>query len=230
MKRAVILYQNMIWRNGESLDSPPSEESINYWIDTLTQLNFDGLLQLDIEHWQPHTNNTHRSHLVNILNAFKPFGHKWKVGVYAIAPQRNHVESLTPWVPGYQAWKDRNTAVQPIADAADVLFPILYTLFPDRAKWVHFATENLLEARRYHPTKKIVPVIWPQYYDWPNDPFALRYIDPEFWYEQLMTVYRYCDDVLIWKGVNRESWSESFPWLGVTREFMARYANQVWVP
>lgn len=230
MKRCVILYEAMLWRNGESMDAPPSPESISYWIDTLQQLNFDGLLQLDIERWNPYTNLTHRQYLIDIIQAFKPFGHKWRVGYYAIAPQRNHIDSLTPWAPSYQAWKDRNTSVASIAEASDVLFPSLYTLYPDKEKWLRFATENILEAKRYNPVKKIVPILWPQYYDWPNDPYALRYIDPEFWYEQLMTVYRYCDDVLVWKGVNREPWNESFPWLGVTREFIARYSNQIWEP
>lgn len=231
MKRAVLLYQDMIWRSGETLEGPPTQASIKHWVDTLTQLNYNGLLQLDIEHWDPYTNATQRQYLVDILKAFKPAGHTWKVGYYAIAPKRNHTHSLTPWSSVYQAWRDQNTAVQSIADEAEVLFPSLYTLYPDKDRWVRFAVEHILEARRYHPTKRICPIIWPQYHEAVSGARGLAYIDPEFWYEQLMTVYRYCSDVLIWKGAGQpEQWNETAPWLGVTREFIARYSNQIWEP
>jgi len=226
MSRAIILYQNMLYRNSEPLSGPPNANSIQYWTDTLQNLNYKGLLVLDIEHWPIYTDTVSRQYMIDVVEAFKIFGRTYEVGYYSMIPQRNHIDSLFPGSQGYINWKLRNDFVKPIVELhTDVIYPSLYTLYTDYGRWERYAVENMLEARRMHPTKKIIPILWPQYHDSLGQ-YALQYIDPDFWYQQLMTVYRYTDNVLIWKGVNKEEWSETIPWLQVTREFMNKYATQ----
>lgn len=223
MERVVVLYQNMLYRSGESVQGPISEASASYWVDTLRTLNFQGLVKLDIEHFTPSTNAQHREALVTTLHRLQPSDRTYQVGLYGIAPEVNYWNPSRTWTGAYDAWKANNAAVASVAAQADVLFPSLYTFYPDQAQWSSLAFEVLTAAQAYG--KRVVPVLWPQYHNG-NKAVALRHIDPEFWWHQLMTVYRMCGDVLIWK-LKHEPWDENAVWLQVTREFMRRYATNL---
>lgn len=223
LPKATILYENMLWRNNEPLTNPPIQASIDYWVNLLTSNNIAGPLILDIEHWPIYTDPVTRQYLVDIVNAFKHPERKYQVGYYGFIPQRDTFASLLPHHPSYQAWKDRNTTVQPIADAVDVLYPSLYTLYSDEHRWIRYATENILEARRLANGKKIIPILWPQYHT-NCDRKALEYIDSDFWYTQLLTVYRMCDSVIIWRIADTQPWDYSLNWYQTTKEFIDRLA------
>jgi len=223
MKRTVILYEDMLWRNGEPKSGKPLPESIAYWVDLLRSLNYSGLLVLDIEHWPIYTDPTTRQYMVDIINAFKVEGRKYQVGYYAMVPQRNSIESLLPGTPGFLAWKQRNDFVQPIADAAEVLFPSLYTLHPDQLRWNQYIVENVKEARRLAKGKKIYAFLWPQYH--PAVPLIAReYLDQPFWKFQLEEVRRLADGAILWREADGAAWNEEAPWLKTVRQFMLDYS------
>lgn len=225
-KRATILYEDMLWRNGEPKTGPPNTDSLNYWVNLIRTLNYNGPLILDIEHWPIYTDPTTRQYMVDILNAFKVPNRLYQVGYYAMIPQRNHIEALSPGSSGYLAWQQRNTFVKPIADAEEILFPSLYTLYPDQIRWDQYTLENIKEARRIAPTKKLYCVLWPQYHQVTPGGIGLTYIDPEFWWHQLMTVFRLCDGLIIWRINDGQTWREDYPWYLVTKEFAKRYGIQ----
>lgn len=222
IKRVPILYENMLWRNGESKDGPPNADSLNYWINQVK--NVTGPMILDIEHWPIYTDTVTRQYMVDIANAFKIAGRTYEIGYYAMIPQRDTFAALFPWHPSFTNWKARNTFVQPIADAVDILCPSLYSLYADQQRWDHYTIENILEARRLAPNKKIIPFLWPQYHT-SSDRKALQYVDPELWMHQLTTVYRMCDGVIIWRIADGEVWNPSLPWYQVTLEFMERFQS-----
>ena len=224
MRRATILYENMLYRNGETHDTPPNADSLNYWVNLLSTINLSGALILDLEHWPIYTDSQKRQYMVDVLEAFKVPGRLYQVGYYAMVPQRDTFAALLPWHPSFQLWQGRNTAVQSIATASDVLYPSLYTVYADEHRWTQYAVQNILEARRLAPGKKIIPMLWPQYHE-VSDRKALQYIDPDFWLHQLTTIYRMCDGVVIWKIADGQKWDTMLPWYQATKEFMERFQS-----
>lgn len=224
LKRTVILYENMLWRNGEPKSGPPSPASIQYWVDLLAYLNYSGYLVLDIEHWPIYTDPVTRQYMVDIVNAFKVPGRKYQVGYYATVPQRNTIESLIPGSAGYLAWTSRNNAVQSIADACDALFPSLYSLHPDQFRWNAYVVENVKEARRLAKGKPVVGFMWPEYH--PTVPLVGKtYVDQDLWKAQLQEARRLTDGIVVWKDADGQVWDPLFPWMTTLQEFMV--ANKI---
>lgn len=222
IKKVPILYEDMLWRNNEPKSGPPSQESLDYWVAQVR--NIKGPIILDVEHWPIYTDATTRQYMVDIVNAFKVDGRAYDIGYYAMVPQRDTFAAMLPWHPSYTNWKSRNTAVQSIADAVDILCPSLYSLYSDQQRWDNYTIENILEARRLANGKKIIPFLWPQYHNF-SDRKALQYIDVELWLHQLTTVYRMCDGVIIWRINDGEVWNRSLPWYQATLEFMERFQS-----
>ena len=221
LTRATVLYDNILWRSGEPKSGPPSAESIEYWTTMFTQIKLQGPLVLDIEHWDIYANADQRQYLVDTANQFKIADRGYQVGYYGFIPQRDTFASLHRWHPSFTNWQDRNTAVKPIADAVDALYPSLYTLYAEPQRWEEYAVQNILEARRIAPGKRIVPMLWPQYHT-NCDRKALQYIDQDFWYRQLALCYRMCDGIIIWRGVDAQVWNWQFPWLATTKAFLEK--------
>ena len=224
MRRATILYENMLYRNGEPHATPPLPESLNHWVELLNRINLTGPLILDLEHWPIYTDPVTRQYMVDVVNTFKTPTRQYQVGYYAMVPQRDTFAALQPWHASFNLWKDRNTQVQSIADAVDVLYPSLYTLYADEQRWSDYAIQNILEARRLAKGKPIFPMLWPEYHQF-ADRKAGQYIDSEFWLQQLTTVYRMCEGVVIWKVADGQIWNAQLPWIQATREFMERFES-----
>lgn len=221
MRRSIILYENMLWRNGEPLSAPPSEASMSFWTDTLSAVNYKGPLILDVEHWPIYTKPVERNYMVQIATRFKQDA-QYQVGYYAMIPKRNVSDALEPWGPGFLKWKTENTFVQSIADSVDILFPSLYTLYGDEYRWKQYAVQNIMEARRLAPNKKVYAMIWPQYHTGVVGATPLAYIDEDFWYEQLTFVKQLCDGAIIW-GVDTSPWTTDMPWYRATLGFINKY-------
>ncbi len=102
-----------------------------------------------------------------------------------------------------------------LAHYVDVVFPSLYTTFPNEGDWVKYATENLRQARLYG--KKVYAFLWPEYNE--NSKLKGQRISAEFWRIQLETCRRYADGIVIWGGWQKE-WDETAPWWIETKEFM----------
>jgi hypothetical protein len=69
-----------------------------------------------------------------------------------------------PDSPQFKAWQ-ANDAVAPIAAQADVLFPSIYTFYPDENGWQTYAIAQIKEARRIGPGKPVYVFLWPQFED-----------------------------------------------------------------
>lgn len=224
-KPAIILYESMLWRNGEPSSGPPTNESLDQWIDLLNSLKYKGLVVLDIEHWPIYTDTVTRQYMIDIVTRFRVRSNGYKVGYYAMLPDRDMIGALSPWTPQFTAWKARNTFVKPIADACDVIFPSLYTIYPDSFRWEYAATQNIIEARRLAGTKPVVAFLWPQYHEAVVGATPLAYLDSELWHRQLVLTYQLCDGMILW-NINppaEVTWSNEMPWYKIARSFATRF-------
>lgn len=220
--------ESSVWGNENRQELPSAEKLQNSFNTIMTAGHTSGPLILDFEQWTPHTVEDHRNKLIYLIQQYQGFNPNWQVGVYGICPERDiYAPQTWPTSPEYATWQARNLAVKPIATAAQVLFPTLYTLYPDVDRWKRYATAVCHEARNYWPKKPVYPLLWPKYHNKMTPPYALEYMDPEFWYEQLMTIYRMADGVVIWSNWESPNvaWSQELPFMEATQLFLQRYGE-----
>jgi hypothetical protein len=202
---------------------------------------------VNIEHWA--TTGTEEqiassvAKLKSVIDIIREENPSVVLGIYAMVPVRDY---WTPVTFGYDSarydlWAANNQQLQELADMVDVIFPSIYTFYPDynedgsdrlfeRDRWVAYATANMLEARQYG--KPVVSYVFPLYHggggsDDPNAP-DYRYwknqpIGGEFWKLILETTRQYSDGVVIW-GPTNTIWNETIPWWTETVAFLDRVA------
>jgi hypothetical protein len=123
----------------------------------------------------------------------------------------------------YQSWREENDQLRSLAGAVDVLFPSLYTMYPDQAGWRKYAIAQIEEARRYGNGKPVYVFLWPQYHE-SNLILGGRYLPADYWLFELMTAKEYADGIVIWGGWSSDNrpveWDENAAWWKVTKEFM----------
>lgn len=148
-----------------------------------------------------------------------------KVGIYSMVPVRSY------WTPAdyarkpdlyadqFAAWQAANDALQPLADAVDVLFPSLYTFYEDQGGWGRYAQGNIAEARRLSGGKPVYPFLWPQYHN-SNAEIAGQMIPGDYWRIQLDTVLDQADGAVIWSWSPGLQWDESWDWWRETRKVL----------
>lgn len=154
--------------------------------------------------------------LITTLGLFRQHFPHIRVGYYDLCPKRDYWRAiLSPDSAKFRQWQQENDAMAPLARQVDLIFPSLYTFYPDRAGWIKYATANIAEARRYH--KAVYPFIWPQYHSSASQ--AGQYLDADYWQVQLETVGSLADGLVIWGGY-KLPWDEAAPWWQVTKEFL----------
>lgn len=182
---------------------------------------------IDIEHWPlTGTHSTVQESLTKyrqIATWFHEVAPSMQVGFFGIMPMAAYGWSLKGSESAeYQAWQRINASLIPLAQEVDVVFPHIYTYYPDRAEWVRFATENIKEARRYG--KPVHVFLWPQYTEMAGS-LAGKVVPADYWELQLETVRKLSDGLVIWGGWGPngpEPWDESAPWWQVTKRFLSR--------
>jgi hypothetical protein len=166
--------------------------------------------------------------LVSVLSRMKDQAPNVSIGLYGTVPIRDYWQAIRgPGSKEYQAWQRENDRLDRIADRIDVLFPSIYTFYPDQQGWVTYAVAQLAEARRKANGKPVYAFLWPQYHN-SNSKLGLQPVEPDYWELQLNTVYQHADGVVIWGGGGkhgRESWNEAAPWWQVTKRFMQRLSS-----
>ena len=118
-------------------------------------------------------------------------------------------------------WKRANSYLIPFATHVDALYPSLYTVETDPAKWVASAQRRISEAKRMGAGKPVRPFIWPQYHDVMRGPLALTYIDYDYWMLQLTTIRDAgISGIVFWGGYQRQ-WDDTQGWWHATQDFIA---------
>jgi hypothetical protein len=183
---------------------------------------------LDIEHWpltgaldSVQDNLTKYETLLQLFRAAAP---GLSVGYYGAPPVRDYWRAIKdPSSQEYQFWMAENDQLRPLAAAVNVLFPSLYTFYPDRAGWKEYAIAQIKEARRYGGGKAVYVFLCPQYHD-SNLVLGGSYLAADYWLLELQTAKEYADGIVIWGGWGSDNrpakWNENAAWWTITKAFM----------
>ncbi len=122
---------------------------------------------------------------------------------------------------GYLNWQQQNSWYQALANAVDVFFPSLYTLYAGEsfeAQWPTYARANIAEAKRLAPSKPVYPFLWMLYHN-SNAIGALQDIRYKFFYEQLKTCGDYADGVVV-RGGSGMTFDATKPWWRAVQDWL----------
>jgi hypothetical protein len=213
------------WHNSSSARNGLPEES------TVTRLakqwsESERIVAIDIEHW-PLTGDAVKvqeslAKYRQVAKWFHEAAPSMNIGFFGIVPMAAYGWSLGGEdSTEYRAWQEHNDRLIPLAEQVDVMFPHLYTYYPDQTAWVRYATENIKEARRYG--RPVYVFLWHRYES--GGGFGGQEIPPDYWELQLNTAYEHADGLVIWGGWGKhgpEPWDEAAPWWQATKRFMSR--------
>lgn len=224
LKKVLVVYEDSMWPRGASKSQPNTSYILNNYIPKIKKKAPD-VLVIDIEAWKfkPDMTSSEINAIIakfkKVIAVFRSQLPKTKIGLYLVLNERNwlapcgdpgKVKSRT------SSWHQRNLKLQPLADAVDIIFPSLYTFYPDSksiACWPTYAKANIKEARIYG--KPVWAFLWMKYHS------TGGWIPASFWRKQLDTVYGLADGLVIWSMAGTDKWSSTAPWWVQTKDFMA---------
>jgi len=187
------------------------------------------LVVLDIEHWplkgSPDLVRNSLTKYMTVLEQFREASPGVAVGYYGTTPSPDYWRAIKDTSSQERrSWMEENDQARSLAAAVDVLFPSLYTFYPDQAGWKKYAIAQIEEARRYGKGKPVYVFLWPQYHE-SNLILGGRYLPADYWLLELETARKYADGIVIWGGWGNDNrpakWDDSAPWWNKTKEFMS---------
>ena len=185
-------------------------------------------LRLDPSHINPDTSTVDANilKLEQIIGWFKNEAPTLKVGFYGLAPVDGLPITRQPaddaeWAIWKETWETVNSYVIPFVNHVDALYPSLYTLYTDPAKWIAVAQRTISEAKRIGPGKPVRPFVWPQYHDVMRGPLTGTYISYDYWMLQLTTIRDAGVDGIIFWGGYKTQWDDTQAWWHATLDFIA---------
>lgn len=217
LKDATVVYAGELWPKKANRSEPDLHYIAATAIPKLRRRAPD-LLVLDVEHWDlagiaPSEIKRNIDRYLSILTIFRQHIPRPQLGLYGVLPVRSYWAPVRANPIEVTAWRRENQALQPIADAVDIVFPSLYTFYEDQGDWITYAKANMQEAKHYG--KPVYPFLWPQYHN------SRKAISGDFWRVQLETVFNNADGMVIWtpaKGKPR--WDPNAPWWLETVDFL----------
>lgn len=212
-----MIYVSELWNTNENRDNPNKAKIIK----VSKNLHPDLLVCVDIEHWPVIKADDINEHNISkykmVATLIKENNPTIKFGFFSVLPIRHYRRSIgAEGVKRFEMWLSMNSKLKPIAEAVDIIFPCLYTIYPDQKEWEKYAIALLKEAQKYN--MPVYAFIWPQYDDL-NKQLAGQYIPVDFWDFQLKTCYTYADGIVIWGGW-QQKWNDNAPWWVTTKKFI----------
>ncbi|MGV3554635.1 MAG: hypothetical protein ACO1OD_05220 [Croceibacterium sp.] len=215
-----------IWRDGEGRTSLPSRSKVAELVRSLPR---DGApIVMDFEEFHLNRGAEERAFGLGRLNAiaaaFRAAAPDREIGFYGYLPQRDYWRAIqNPRSTAYKAWQEENSAVAPLARQIDLLFPSVYTFYPDVKGWELYAEAQIREARRLSD-KPVYVFLWPDYHHGGSMAPSLP-LPPAFWRRQLELARELADGVVIWGGWDfarnkRKAWDPEEAWWRETRLFL----------
>jgi hypothetical protein len=237
LKRARTIYENELWPPKRS--AIPNEtvirskaravlaEGVSAAVPAIFDVEqYSVDVRLDISHINPDTSTIDANilKLEQIIDWFKNEAPTLQVGFYDVAAPVDGLP-VTGQAPANDAelaiWKMANSYLIPFVTHVDALYPSLYTVETDPAKWVASAQRDISEAKRIGPGKPVRPFIWPQYHDVMRPPLAGTYIDYDYWMLQLRTIRDAGASGIIFWGGYQTRWDDTQDWWRATLDFIA---------
>lgn len=203
-----------LWNNQISQELP-SRTHVESVIATVPQN--EKYLVLNVEHWNIPGDVSKFRTLAQWVREALPV--TCKLGYYAMLPKRDYWRAIQgPTNSGYIAWQAENTAMMPVLDFVDVLFPSVYTFYADREGWKTYAKANLSEALRMAGGREIIPYLYIKYHE-SNVQLSGQYIPRDYFEMQLNLVKREWSDGAVLFGGWQEQWDEQRDFWRVVKQF-----------
>jgi len=237
LKRSRTVYENELWPPKRS--AIPNEavvrskaravlaEGVTAAVPVILDVEQYSIdVRLDISHINPDTSTVDANilKLEQIIGWFKNEAPMLQVGFFDVAAPVDGLP-VTGQQPANDAewaiWKTANSYLIPFVTHVDALYPSLYTVVTDPAKWVAAAQRCIAETKRLAAGKPVRPFVWPQYHDVMRSPLAGTYIDYDYWMLELTTVRDAgASGIVFWGGYQRP-WDETQGWWRATLDFIA---------
>jgi hypothetical protein len=236
-KRARTVYENELWPPMRS--AIPNETAVRSKARALLAEGITAAVPVildveqysvdvrsDISHINPDTSSVDANllKLQQIIGWFKNEAPTLEVGFFDVAAPLIGLP-VSGQQPANDAelaiWKRANSYLIPFATHVDALYPSLYTVDADPAKWVASAQTRISEAKRIGTGKPVRPFLWPQYHDVMRSPLAGTYINYDYWMLQLMTIRDAGASGIVFWGGYQTQWDETQGWWHATLDFIA---------
>jgi Hyaluronidase len=220
-----VIYSAAMWNSMEDRLSIPNAKVIQTL--ALPASRSTGIAVIDIESWPivgapAKVANSVQKYRATI-QLFKQSAPSLRVGYYGVVPVWNYKSAiLGSNSPEYHAWQNTTDRVASIAQAADVLFPNIYTFSKDQDSWRKFAIALMEEARRIAHGKPVYVFLWPQFDEAGK---GGDYLPRDFWRMELETARQHADGVVIWGGA-KQTWDNNAPWWLETQSFLKEIGSQ----
>src|SRR6516162_11565236 len=177
-RRSRTAYQNELWPSKADYTTPNEAavrskaravlaEGVTAAVPVILDVEqYSVDVRLDISHINPDTSTVDANilKLEQIISWFKHAAPMLQVGFFDVAAplvglpvsgqQPTNDAELT-------IWKRANSYLIPFATYVDALYPSLYTVDTDPAKWVASAQTRISEAKRIGASKPVRPFLWP---------------------------------------------------------------------
>jgi hypothetical protein len=243
--RIAMVYTSRLWphtKSNQQRKDLPQRETVEAIARELSP-NLRPLVVFDIEHWPLDIRKTafkdsddllsgdlgqikeSRDKQIQILQWAKAANPALQYGYYSCVPIRDYFTPVRRDPGQIKDWQAANDVLLSLADAADALFPSLYTFYEDQEGWQQYARGVIGEARRLAKGKPVYVFLWPRYHG-SNKALGNRLVAGDFWGIQLETVYSEgVRGIVIW-GASREQWDPEAQWWQETQAFMSRKGIQ----
>jgi hypothetical protein len=217
-KNILVIYDGSLWNAGETQRDTINSARI---ISVAKTLPPNSLVCIDIESWPlkgpSEVVTQSKKKYIAVAKLFRENCPTAKIGFYGIVPIRDFWRAIRgEGDESYKDWDLENSNLQEIADTVDVIFPSLYTFYPDQNGWKIYATANIKEARKYG--KPVYPFLWPEYHN-SNITYGGQLIPADFWRLELMTCSQLADGIVVWGGWQK-NWDDNAAWWIETNNFI----------
>ncbi len=215
--RSEIIYEQFFYTDKVVRSGPISRNSLDKVINKIRHSK-SNIIQIDIEAWHSwqglgvNVSQEIIDRYFNLITEIKSKVPDKKFGYYDTAPTWAHwnITSNAIW---RTAWYVENRRRQKIADAADILYPCIYTYHDNYEDWEARAELVMKEAHRMAKGKPVVPFLWPRFHQSTiNKSNAVKYIPREYWEKQLAYVRKHADGVVIWNDDEYNEWDDNSDW------------------
>jgi Hyaluronidase len=220
-----VIYSSSMWNSTEDRNNIPDAKVIQTLARQASRST--GIAVIDIENWPnigfPGKVADSVQKYQATVQLFKQSAPSLRVGYYGVVPIFNYRDAIrgsdSLW---YSAWQATNNRVASAAQAADVLFPAVYTFYKDQDGWRKVAIAQIEEARRIGHGKPVYVFLWPQF---DQAGKGGDYLPRDYWRMELETARQHADGVVIWGGW-QQTWDNNAPWWLETRSFLKEIGSQ----
>ena len=195
-----LIYEAFLLGDDKELDM----EKVQTQID-LVKVTGGNTVSTDIEEWySSKTGDEMKAGFTTLFDKFKEAIPGCNIGNYGIPVSDLNVLRYNPNMAGktedeiIARWKSGSEKRMKVAEVCDVLYPSLYAMNPDIARYVQDLDITVNYIRENFPNKKIVGYLWPQYYNLASNEYYQQFISKDDWTTILEACYERLDGVIIW--------------------------------